>query len=170
MITYHDTEWGRPQHDDCILYEFLVLEGAQAGLSWNTILNKRDGYREAFANFDPHEVSNYTNKDVQKLLQNNKIVRNRRKIESAINNASRFLDIQDKYGSFDLFVWNIVGERVKNSFPDGHLPTHTTKSEDMSRIMKKHGFTFVGPVMCYAYMQAVGMVNDHTINCFLHGI
>ena len=171
MIRYHDTEWGRPQHDDQKLFEFLVLEGAQAGLSWSTILDKREGYREAFAGFDPRSVAAYTPADIDLLTQNPRIVRNRLKISSAVNNAVRFCRIQEEFGSFDEYVWGLAGERVRNSFGDGDaLPASTPSSIRMSRELKRRGFTFVGPVICYAFMQATGMVNDHTSGCFLHNV
>ena len=165
---YHDREWGTPEHDDRRLFEFLVLEGAQAGLSWSTILNRRDGYRRAFSGFDPARVSRYTAKDVGRLLGDTGIIRNRRKIGSAINNAKRFLEVQGEFGSFDLYLWGFVGRRqIRNRFK-GHaeIPASSPISERLSRDLKKRGFTFVGPVICYALMQAVGMVNDHTKGCF----
>lgn len=171
MTQYHDNEWGRPQHDDHKLYEFLVLEGAQAGLSWSTILDKREGYREAFAGFDPRVVAGYTPKDVETLVQNPRIVRNQRKIESAIHNAAVFCRMQEEFGSFDAYVWGLAGKRVFNSFADDEpLPASTHVSKRMSKDMKRRGFTFVGPVICYAFMQATGMVNDHTRGCFLSGV
>ena len=169
MIAYHDTEWGQPQHDDAVLYEFLVLEGAQAGLSWRTILNRREAYRAAFAGFDARRVSKFGYGDVELLMGNPGIIRNRRKIESAINNAARFSEIQQEWGSFDAFIWSVSGGPVRNSFRDNsELPASTPTSQKMSRALKERGFTFVGPVICYAFMQAVGMVNDHTTECFLH--
>ena len=171
MTRYHDAEWGRPEHNDNRLYEFLVLEGAQAGLSWSTILDKREGYRRAFAGFDPAVVARYTTQDVHSLLQDSRIVRNRRKIESAINNAARFLEIQKEYGSFDEYIWGLFGGPVKNSFRNqAELPAATPVSGDMSAKLRRRGFTFVGPVICYAFMQAVGMVNDHTKGCFLYQV
>ena len=171
MVRYHDTEWGRPQHDDQKLFEFLILEGAQAGLSWSTILNKREGYRDAFAGFDPRRVAAYTPADVDQLVRNPRIVRNRLKISSAVNNAIRFCRVREEFGSFDAYVWGLVGERTLNSFEDGDaLPASTPASVRMSRDLKGRGFTFVGPVICYAFMQATGMVNDHTRGCFLHNV
>ena len=170
-MQYHDTEWGRPQHNDKKLFEFLVLEGAQAGLSWSTILNKREGYREAFAGFDPRKVAEYTLEDIRSLMQNPRIVRNRLKITSAINNATIFCRIQEEFGSFDQYIWGLHGDPIRRS--DGgyeQLPASTPESLRMSRDMKRRGFTFVGPVICYAFMQATGMVNDHVPDCFLHGI
>lgn len=167
---YHDTEWGRPQHDDQRLFEFLVLEGAQAGLSWVTILKRRDGYRKAFARFDPLRVSKYAQRDVERLLQDKSIVRNKLKITSAINNARQFLKVQSEFGSFDAYLWGFVGGKpMLNRFAHhSDLPASTPESEALSRDLKKRGFTFVGPTICYALMQAVGMVNDHTLGCFLH--
>lgn len=169
MIKYHDTEWGRPEHDDTKLHEFLILEGAQAGLSWSTILNRRDGYRRAFSGFDPVAVASYGPEKVRDLLQDEGIIRNRRKIESAINNATKFLAIQEEYGDFDRYIWGLSGGPVKNTFKShSELPPFTPASQHMSAQLKEHGFTFVGPTICYAYMQATGMVNDHTKGCFLH--
>jgi DNA-3-methyladenine glycosylase I len=168
--TYHDEEWGRPQHDDQKLFEFLILEGAQAGLSWTTILNRRDGYRKAFSNFDAKKVSKYTQKRVVQLLQDESIIRNKLKINSAINNAKLFLKIQDEYGSFDQYLWKFVnGKPIQNKFKNqSELPATTEISEKLSQDLKKRGFNFVGPTICYALMQAVGMVNDHTSGCFLY--
>lgn len=171
MMSYHDKEWGHPQHDDTVLYEFLVLEGAQAGLSWSTILNRRSGYKRAFANFDPHKVSEFDTKDIGRLLNDTGIIRNRRKIESAINNAIRFVEVQEEHGSFNEFVWGINGPTVTNKFSNvSDLPSSTPVSLKMSKTLKNRGFTFVGPIICYAFMQAVGMVNDHTTDCFVHQI
>ena len=170
-LTYHDKEWGRPQHDDQKLFEFLILEGAQAGLSWTTILNRRDGYRKAFSNFDANLVSKYTQKRVEKLLQDESIIRNKLKINSDINNAKAFLKIQKEFGSFDKYLWGFVnGKPIKNKFKKlSDLPASTELSEKLSQDLKKRGFNFVGPTICYALMQAVGLVNDHTIGCFMHG-
>lgn len=167
-IKYHDNEWGIPQHDDLKLFEFLVLEGAQAGLSWSTILKRREGYEKAFSNFDPLKVSKYTTKHVKKLLVNQEIIRNRLKINSAINNAKQFLKIQEEFGSFDKYVWSFVNHKpIINNFKKlSDIPVSTPISEKMSKDLMNHGFTFVGPTICYAFMQAVGMVNDHTVNCF----
>ncbi len=167
-IEYHDNEWGIPQHDDKKLFEFLVLEGAQAGLSWSTILKLREGYRKAFSNFDPLKVSKYTSKHIEKLLNNPKIIRNRLKINSAINNAKYFLKIQKEFGSFDKYVWNFVNHKpIMNNFKKfTDLPTSTLISKKLSKDLKIRGFTFVGPIICYALMQAIGMVNDHTYGCF----
>lgn len=169
-ITYHDNEWGRPQHDDKRLFEFLVLEGAQAGLSWVTILNRRDGYRKAFSNFDVSKVAKYNKKDIGRLLNDKSIIRNSLKIKSAINNANQFLKIQKEFGSFDNYIWKFVNHKpIKNKFKKfSDLPAYTETSKKMSAELKDYGFTFVGPTICYAYMQAVGMVNDHTYGCFLY--
>ena len=168
--TYHDDEWGTPQHDDKKLFEFLILEGAQAGLSWTTILNRREGYRKAFSNFDAKKVSKYTQKHVEKLLQDESIIRNKLKINSAINNAKLFLKIQDEFGTFDKYLWDFVNHKpIKNKFKkQSDLPATSDISEKLSKDLKKRGFNFVGPTICYALMQAVGMVNDHTSDCFLH--
>ena len=168
--TYHDEEWGTPQHDDEILFEFLILEGAQAGLSWVTILNRRDGYRKAFSNFDANKVSKYTQKHVDKLLQNESIIRNKLKINSVINNAKLFLKIQDEFGSFDKYLWGFVnGKPIRNKFKKhSEIPAISDISEKLSKDLKKRGFNFVGPTICYALMQAIGMVNDHTSDCFLY--
>ena len=167
-LTYHDAEWGVPQHDDRKLFEFLILEGAQAGLSWTTILNRRNGYREAFYNFDVNLVSKFNQKDIEKLMQNTSIIRNKLKITSAINNAKQFLKIQKQFGTFDKYLWGFVNYKpIKNKFKTySDLPAYTELSEKLSTDLKKHGFTFVGPTICYAFMQAIGMVNDHTANCF----
>ncbi len=167
-IKYHDSEWGIPQHDDQKLFEFLILEGAQAGLSWSTILKRRQGYRKAFSDFNPLKVSKYTPKHVEKLLANPEIIRNRLKIVSAINNAKQFLKIQEEFGSFDKYVWEFVNHiQIKNNFKKlSDLPASTPISEKMSKDLRDRDFTFVGPTICYAFMQAVGMVNDHTVDCF----
>lgn len=166
-IEYHDNEWGIPQHDDRKLFEFLVLEGAQAGLSWSTILKRREGYRKVFSNFDPLKVSKYTSKHIEKLLDNPGIIRNRLKINSAINNAKYFLEIQKEFGSFDKYIWSFVNHKpIINNFKKlSDLPVSTPISEKMSKDLRTRGFNFVGPTICYAFMQAVGMVNDHTIDC-----
>ena len=163
-------EWGKPQHDDKKLFEFLILEGAQAGLSWVTILKRRDGYRKAFSDFDVQKVSKYTQKYVEKLLKNESIIRNRLKVNSSINNAKQFLKIQAEFGSFDKYLWGFVNFKpIKNKFKNlGDLPTSTEISEKLSTDLKKRGFNFVGPTICYALMQATGMVNDHTSNCHLY--
>ena len=170
MMAYHDREWGVPQHDDRTLYEFLVLEGAQAGLSWSTILNKRAGYRAAFAGFDPAAVARFGDADVERLLEDAGIVRNRLKIQSAIGNARALLQVVEAHGSFAAFIWRFVGGRPlqfqRRTLRD--VPASTPESDAMSRDLKRLGFTFVGTTICYAFMQAVGMVNDHTTDCFRH--
>ena len=167
-IAYHDDEWGLPLHDDRLLFEFLVLEGAQAGLSWITILKKRDNYRKAFDNFDCETVASYTEKDITRLMADSGIVRNRRKIESAIKNAQGVLKIQKEFGSLDTYLWGFVnGQPIQNEWKSmAELPAKTELSEKMSKDLKKRGFNFVGPTICYAFMQAIGMVNDHTTDCF----
>lgn len=167
-ISYHDCEWGTPLHDDCRLFEFLVLEGAQAGLSWTTILKRRDGYRKAFSNFDPLAVSEYSHEKISKLLEDKKIIRNKLKIHSAVNNAKQFLKIQKEFGTFDQYVWGFVGGKpVQNMFTNhSQIPAFTRTSTLLSLELKRRGFTFVGPTICYAFMQAIGMVNDHTMDCF----
>ncbi|HXZ78798.1 MAG TPA: DNA-3-methyladenine glycosylase I [Terriglobales bacterium] len=167
-IQYHDEEWGVPQHDDRILYEFLVLEGAQAGLSWDTILRKREAYREAFEGFDPEQVARYLKPQVERLLKNPGIVRNRMKIESAVQNAKALLQVKGEFGSFDKYIWKFVGgEPLRNSFRKlSDVPAKTSQSDAMSKHLRKRGFNFVGSTICYAFMQAVGMVNDHVVGCF----
>lgn len=167
-ISYHDKEWGRPEHNDQKLFEFLILEGAQAGLSWITILKRREGYLKAFSNFDPKKVSKYDQEQISHLLQNESIIRNRLKINSAVNNAKQFLKVQDEFGSFDKYIWSFVDFKpIKNNFKKlSDLPASTSISENMCKDLKKRGFNFVGPTICYAFMQAVGMVNDHTFGCF----
>ena len=169
-VAYHDEEWGVPVHDDHRLFEFLVLEGAQAGLSWSTILRKRDAYRRAFDRFDPRKVARYDARRVATLLSDEGIVRNRAKIGSAIKNAKAFLDVQTEFGSFDAYQWRFVGGRpVQNRRRAvGDIPARTDEAEAMSKDLKKRGFTFVGPTIIYAHMQAVGMVNDHVVDCFRH--
>ena len=168
MIEYHDKEWGVPVHDDNTLFEFLVLEGAQAGLSWETILNKRVNYRKAFHNFQPGRVARYVNRDVQRLLGDEGIVRNRLKIEATITNAKQFLIASKEFGSFDEYIWRFVtGKPIKHRFSSlSQIPATTKESDAMSKELRARGFRFVGPTICYAFMQAVGMVNDHTTNCF----
>ncbi len=167
-VAYHDQEWGVPVHDDRLLFEFLVLEGAQAGLSWSTILKKRQGYREAFAGFDPEKVADFTPADVDGLLADPGIVRNRLKVESAVTNARAFLRIQEESGSFDAYVWGFVdGETIQNRWSSlAEIPAKTTEAERLSADLKRRGFRFVGPTIVYAHMQATGMVNDHTVDCF----
>jgi DNA-3-methyladenine glycosylase I len=170
MLAYHDREWGVPQHDERILYEFLVLEGAQAGLSWSTILNKRAGYRAAFDGFDPAAVAGFGDADIERLLADAGIVRNRLKIQSAIGNARALLRVVEAHGSFDTFIWRFVGGRPLQYQRQtlGDVPASTPESDAMSRELKRLGFTFVGTTICYAFMQAVGMVNDHVMDCFRH--
>jgi DNA-3-methyladenine glycosylase I len=167
-IRYHDEEWGVPVHDDRVLFEFLILEGAQAGLSWNTILNKRDNYRRAFAEFDPARVAKFDQKRVEKLLADSGIVRNRLKISSTIDNAKAFLAVQKEFGTFDRYIWQFVGgsPRVNGWKSVKQVPARTAESDAMSKDLKKRGFRFVGSTICYAFMQATGMVNDHAITCF----
>ncbi len=167
-ISYHDNEWGTPQHDDKKLFEFLILEGAQAGLSWTTILKRRNGYKNAFCNFNPFKVSKYASKDVSALLQNKQIIRNKLKINSAINNAKQFLRVQKEFGTFDNYLWQFVNHVPVHNKRKKHsdIPAFTDVSVKLSRDLKKRGFTFVGPTICYALMQAIGMVNDHTVQCF----
>ena len=167
-IAYHDREWGVPQHDDRVLFEFLVLEGGQAGLSWDTILRKRENYRAAFDSFDPKKVARYDRRKTQQLLRDEGIVRNRLKIASAIRNAKAFLAVQEEFGSFDRYIWQFVGGKPKvNAWQLGKaIPARTAESDAMSKDLKKRGFNFVGSTICYAFMQAVGMVNDHAVECF----
>ncbi len=167
-VSYHDKEWGVPVHDDRLLFEFLVLEGAQAGLSWLTILRKREGYRRAFAGFDPVAVAAFGPEDIDRLLADPGIVRNRLKIGSAVANAHAFLRVQEEFGSFDAYVWGFVGgETIHNEWRTmGEIPAKTPEAERVSADLKKRGFRFVGPTICYAHMQATGMVNDHTVDCF----
>lgn len=166
MIAYHDCEWGVPQHDDRVLFEFLILEGAQAGLSWSTILNKRQAYRKAFNGFNPVRVARYDAGKVRELLANEGIVRNKLKIAAAIGNARAFLAVQKEFGSFDSYIWQFTGGTpMVNKFTKS-LPAQTPESEAMSKDLLRRGFRFVGPTICYAFMQAVGMVNDHLVSCF----
>ncbi len=169
-VAYHDTEWGVPVHDDQRLFEFLILEGAQAGLSWSTILNKRDSYRKAFSHFDPRKVARFDAAKVEKLLANPGIVRNRLKVESAVSNAQAFLEAQREFETFDKYIWQFTGGAPKqNSWKTlRDVPASTPESDAMSRDLKKRGFRFVGTTICYAFMQAVGMVNDHLTTCFRH--
>jgi len=168
MDKYHDQEWGVPEHDDTILFEFLILEGAQAGLSWNTVLQKRENYREAFDNWDYKKIANYTDDDVKRLRENKGIIRNRLKIESAIKNAKVFIEIQNEYGSFDAYIWSFVdGKPIKNSFKDwSECPSNTPLSDKISKDLKKRGMNFVGSTIVYSYLQAIGIVNDHFTTCF----
>lgn len=171
MIAYHDDEWGRPVHDDRRLFEFLILEGAQAGLSWETILRKRDAYREAFDHFDPAKVARYDARKVARLLDNPGIVRNRLKVASAIQNAKAFLAVQRELGSFDAYVWRFVpdGKPIRNApRSPADVAARTSESDAMSKDLRRRGFNFVGSTICYAFMQAVGLVDDHLVGCFLH--
>ena len=167
-VDYHDTEWGVPVHDDRLLFEMVVLDGAQAGLSWITILKKREAYRKAFDNFDPKKVARYTDKRIARLLENPGIVRNRLKVRSAIRNAGAFLAVVDEFGSFDHYIWQFVGGKpIQNRWRRlEDLPATSTESDTMSKDLKKRGFNFVGSTICYAFMQAAGMVNDHVVGCF----
>ena len=169
-IPYHDTEWGAPVHDDRALFEFLILEGAQAGLSWDTILRKRENYRLAFDNFDAMKVAKYGDGKVAELLANEGIIRNRLKIASAIRNAQAFLKVQEEFGSFDKYIWGFVGGKpIDNRFTGfGQVPAKTDISDAISKDLKKRGFNFVGSTIMYAFMQATGMVNDHLTSCFRH--
>ena len=167
-LAYHDTEWGVPVHDDRTLFEFLVLEGAQAGLSWSTILNKRAAYRQAFDGFDPDKIARYDEAKVRALLDDAGIVRNALKIRAAVRNSQAFLAVRDQYGTFDAFIWRFVGgQPIQHQWTAvSDIPANTLESDAMSKELKRLGFTFVGTTICYAFMQAVGMVNDHTTNCF----
>jgi DNA-3-methyladenine glycosylase I len=167
-IAYHDEEWGVPVHDDKKLFEFLILEGAQAGLSWLTLLKRREGYRKAFSNFDPEKVARFGEKKIEKLLQDKRIIRNRLKVTAAVKNARAFLKIQEKFGSFDAYSWRFVDGRQKvNAFrTPAEIPASTPSSKAFSKDLKQRGFSFVGPTIIYAHMQAVGMVNDHLVSCF----
>jgi DNA-3-methyladenine glycosylase I len=167
-IPYHDEEWGVPVHDDRLLFEFLILEGAQAGLSWDTVLRKRARYREVFDNFDPERISRYDAKKVRELLKDPGIIRNRLKIAATIDNARAFLAVQKEFGSFDAYIWKFVGGKPKqnNWTKQKKVPAKTPESDAMSKDLQKRGFRFVGSTICYAFMQAVGMVNDHLTDCF----
>ena len=167
-IRYHDEEWGVPVHDDRILFEFLILEGAQAGLSWDTILNKRENYRQAFDGFDPERVARYDGRKRQRLMRDPGIVRNKLKIASAVGNAKAFLSVKKEFGSFDRYIWQFVGGKPRVNSPESmkQVPARTPESDAMSKDLKKRGFKFVGSTICYAFMQAVGMVNDHVVGCF----
>lgn len=169
-IAYHDREWGVPVHDDRVFFEFLTLEGAQAGLSWSTILNKRDGYRRAFADFDPQKVARFTERRIEKVLQNPGIVRNRLKVHSAVSNARAFLAVQDEFGTFSNYIWRFVdGKPIQNRLrKDGDVPATSKESDALSKDLKQRGFKFVGSTIVYAHMQATGLVNDHVVGCFRH--
>jgi DNA-3-methyladenine glycosylase I len=167
---YHDEEWGVPVHEDSRLFEFLVLEGFQAGLTWELILKRREAFRKAFDDFDPEKIAKYTDKDIGRLLNNADLIRNRAKIMATVNNARQFMEVQKEFGSFDAFIWRFVKGRVINhSLKDfSNMPSESDESKAMSKELKKKGFKFVGPTICYAFMQAVGMVNDHLVHCFRH--
>jgi DNA-3-methyladenine glycosylase I len=171
-ILYHDREWGVPCHDDRVLFEFLVLEGAQAGLSWETVLRKREHYREVFDGFDPVVVAGYDEHKIAALLQDRGIIRNRKKVEAAVSNARAFLDVQQVFGSFDAYVWRFVGGLPVQNHRKRHeeIPPFDETSIVLGRDLKQRGFRFVGPTVCYAFMQAVGMVNDHTVDCFRYAV
>lgn len=170
MTAYHDTEWGMPLHDDCKLYEFLVLDAAQAGLSWQTVLLKRENYRRAFDNFDAAKIAQYNDRDVARLLADAGIIRNRLKVQSAIVNARCFLAVREEFNSFDRYIWRFTGGKTRvNRFQRiSDLPAHTVESDAMSKDLRRRGFKFVGTTICYAFMQAAGMVNDHLVTCFRH--
>ena len=170
MIDYHDREWGVPLHDDRTHYEFIVLDGAQAGLSWRTILYKREGYRRAFARLEPAKVARFDARKVRSLLADPGIIRNRLKIESAITNARAFLRVQEEFGSFDRYIWRFVDGQTRQNRWGAHqlIPARTAESDAMSKALKERGFKFVGSTICYAYMQAAGMINDHVVGCFRH--
>jgi DNA-3-methyladenine glycosylase I len=169
-MAYHDKEWGVPIHDDRALFEFLILEGAQAGLSWSTILNKRPAYRAAFNRFDPRKVARYDEAKIAALLENAGIVRNRLKVRAAVRNAQAFLALQKEFGSFDIYIWKFAGGSPMQNRRRGlqDVPARTAESDAMSKDLAKRGFTFVGSTICYAFMQATGMVNDHVVDCFRH--
>ncbi len=169
-VAYHDEEWGVPLHDDCRLFEFLVLESAQAGLSWITVLRKRESYRKAFADFDPQAVARFNARSVERLLRDPGIVRNRQKVEAAVGNARAFLAVQEEFGSFDRYVWRFVGGKpIQNRWRElAQVPAATSESQALSKDLIARGFKFVGPTICYAHMQATGMVNDHLVGCFRH--
>ncbi|MHB8095428.1 MAG: DNA-3-methyladenine glycosylase I [Candidatus Aminicenantales bacterium] len=170
MIAYHDEEWGVPVHDDRKLFEFLVLDAFQAGLSWAIILRKREGFRKAFSGFDPRRIAGYTKKNAARLLSDSGIIRNRLKVAATIHNARRFLEVQKEFGTFDAYIWGFVGGRtIRNRFRSlKDLPATSPESDAMSKDLKARGFKFVGSTICYAFMQAAGLVNDHTVDCFRH--
>ncbi|NVM37868.1 MAG: DNA-3-methyladenine glycosylase I [Candidatus Lokiarchaeota archaeon] len=172
MTEYHDKEWGTPIHDDQLLFEFLILEGAQAGLSWSTILRKRENFRKAFDSFDYSKIAKYSEQKVEELMNNEGIIRNRLKIVAVITNAKAFLKVQKEYGTFNKYIWNFVNNKtIDNKFKDlSDLPSKTEHSTQMSMDLKKRGFKFVGPTICYAFMQAIGMVNDHVQDCFRYKV
>ena len=168
MVRYHDEEWGVPLHDDRALFEFLILEGHQAGLSWETVLRKREAYREAFDNFDVKHVAGYDKKRIRALLKDARLIRNRLKMDAAVSNAKAFLDVQREFGSFDKYIWKFVGGAplARRTWKNGRIPATSSESDAMAKELKKRGFRFVGSTICYAMMQAVGMVNDHAEDCF----
>ena len=168
LVRYHDQEWGVPKHDDQVLFEFLVLNGAQAGLSWETILKRREGYRDAFCGFDPEVVAEFTGNKIEELLKDKRIIRNRRKVTSAVNNAKAFLRVQADFGSFDKYIWQFVNNKtfINHWQNEQEIPAEIKEAEMVSSDLKKRGFSFVGPTICYATMQAVGLVNDHIVSCF----
>ena len=170
MAAYHDEEWGVPVHDDRVLFEFLILEGAQAGLSWSTILKKRENYSEVFAGFDPEKVARFTKRDVDRLLGDAGIIRNRAKILAAVNNAQRFMEVREQFGSFDAYIWRFVnGATIVNEIRKlSDYPATSRESDALSKDLRQRGFKFVGSTVCYAHMQATGMVNDHLVACFRH--
>ena len=172
MVAYHDQEWGAPSHDERHLFEMLTLEGAQAGLSWSTILRKREGYRRLFRGFDPKVVARFTARDVERLLQDPAIVRNRLKVESTVANAARVLEVQGEFGSLDVYFWSFVdGEPIVGGWRLlSELPAENELSRALSKDLKKRGFRFVGPTVCYAFMQTVGLMNDHTVDCFRYEV
>ena len=167
---YHDEQWGVPVHDDRLLFEMLTLEGAQAGLSWSTILNKREGYRKAFDDFDAQKIAEYSQEKIDALLKNPEIVRNKLKVNATVKNAKAFMRVQEEFGSFDAYIWSFVENKpIQNRWKSiAHVPANTPMSDTISKELKKRGFTFVGSTICYAYMQAIGMVNDHLTGCFQH--
>jgi DNA-3-methyladenine glycosylase I len=167
-IQYHDEEWGIPVHDDRIWFEFLILEGAQAGLSWDTILRKRKAYRVAFDNFDPAKIARYNQRKLESLMKNDGIIRNRLKIASAVSNARAFMDVQEEFGNFDKYIWQFVDGKPKVNYPRmlKDIPARSLESDEMSKALRKRGFKFVGSTICYAFMQATGLVDDHEISCF----
>jgi DNA-3-methyladenine glycosylase I len=167
MVAYHDEEWGVPSHDDRHLFELLILEGAQAGLSWATVLHKREGYRKAFAGFDPAKVARFDKRRVERLVADTRIVRNRAKIEATVGNARAALAVRREHGSLDVYLWSFVGGKpIRNRFRDGGIPSETPESKAMSKALRANGFRFVGPTICYAFMESVGMVQDHVATCF----
>jgi DNA-3-methyladenine glycosylase I len=168
MIEYHDTEWGVPVHDDRKLFEFLVLDAMQAGLSWSTVLKKRENFRRAFRQFDPEKVARFGKRDIERLMNDAGIIRNRLKIESSVSNAKALLEVRKEFGSFDTYIWSFTGGRTKKNRLKSlaEMPAESDESRAMSKDMKKRGFRFCGPVICYAFMQAAGMVNDHLVHCF----